>query len=35
MATYLAKKGYFVEIFEQRPDMRKGVPVYGKRYKKV
>jgi len=23
MATYLAKKGYFVEIFEQRPDMRK------------
>ena len=23
MASYLAKKGYFVEIFEQRPDMRK------------
>ena len=23
MATYLAKKGYFVEIYEQRPDMRK------------
>ena len=23
MANYLANKGYFVEIFEQRPDMRK------------
>ena len=23
LATYLAKRGYSVEIFERRPDMRK------------